>query len=224
MKNFRIFISATLAGIIFSIGSLAYLRCAGTSPFYAALVLAGALLAVTAFKFELFSDRAGYIFYSEKDYDKKLAKSLITVIGNIFGTALTAAALLGSTLSTIAEQSASLRFSESHLSAFAGAILCGILMFVATHGFKRLGGGVPGCFILIFASLGLLLLGAKHALIDIFYLVISLKFNINALMHILIVILGNFAGAIVFAELYSMQKDDEEHHYHKKHRSKSESK
>jgi formate/nitrite transporter FocA (FNT family) len=228
MKNFKLFISATLAGILFAIGTAAYLYYASSTPVLAALILAGSFLAIGTLNLDLFTDKAGYMFYAGTESDKNLVKALITVLGNIVGAVVVALALLGSGVTETIAPTVVEKFDNIHYTMFASSVICGMLTFVAAHGYKRLGGGFSGCLLIAFSTVAFVILGAEHTLIDVFCITSALHFTAESVLHVLIILVGNFAGAILFAEGYELKKSKNEHHYHERrssrrsHRSKSE--
>lgn len=207
-ENVKLFISSILAGFAFAIGSAMYLHYSSESVLSAAVIFSGAFLTIKAFKLNLFTCKAGYLFYTKENYDKNLSSLIISFLGNLIGVAAIAGMLIGSPIAEAAEVFMSAKSPIFFPTALAMSFICGMLMFVASHGYKRLNGGFSGCFILTFTSVVFLILGGEHALLNAFCSIITTEFTAESGLHFLFSLIGNIFGAIIFAELYLLQKKE----------------
>ena len=135
MKFLRNFVSAILGGISIGFGSAAYFALKDESLIAAALIFSLGFLAVVVFEFGLFTDKSGYIF-TKGQIEHNLSKLFTTLLGNLIGAWLCGAAfctaLYDVALATIKNMT-----SCSYFGVFIGAVVCGMLIFIAMHGYRK---------------------------------------------------------------------------------------
>ncbi|MFA7385262.1 MAG: formate/nitrite transporter family protein, partial [Bacilli bacterium] len=78
------------------------------------------------------------------------------------------------------------------------AILCGIMMYIAVEGYKRVPNDIAKVFLVIFSAMIFLMAGFEHSLANIYYFMLSGTFELKAFLYALIMLLGNAIGAIGF--------------------------
>ena len=135
MKN--IFFPAIFAGILISLGGIAYLKVGGLSG---ALLFAFGLASVINYKLPLFTGRAGFVKLNANG----LMELFVTWLGNLVGCALIGT-LVGDGDAALRECSAfaiSTRYYFDITHVFFSGVLCGIIMTTAVK-FASKGNYIP---------------------------------------------------------------------------------
>ncbi len=190
-KYGRAMIRAFLAGVCISIGGCVYMAC--EPKWVGAILFAVGLLTVVAFKLDLYTGKVGYVVENPPNY---LWIVLISIIGNFIGClfvglmmqyAFSPAALLATETAVAAKLDL-----EWYAAIFKG-ILCGMLMFIAVDFFKQ-----RQSFLAIFFCVPVFILaGFEHSIADMFYFCAAGVFSLDALVFIILVIIGNGIGGIL---------------------------
>ena len=135
MEKGRQFVSAVLAGLMICMGGTVYLS--QTNSVVGSFLFAVGLFTVVVFQLHLFTGKIGYLPFQNLTY---LTELLITWIGNLVGTFLTATMVRNSRIyegmAERVEQIAAVKLNDDFLSIFLLAIFCGMLMFIAVDCFK----------------------------------------------------------------------------------------
>lgn len=187
-----------LSGILISIGGCVYLSSITLGySWFGALLFSGGLYAICVYGFNLYTGKVGYIAYNFKD-----AKYIIFVlqicIVNILTTFLLGL-LIGSCFPSIHEaavKSYTAKLSSPYLKDLVSAIFCGMLMFLAVDTWKK--GNKIGLFIYVPVFI---ICGFDHSIANSFYNGASFgdyTFTLKNLLFVLIVILGNGLGGMIF--------------------------
>lgn len=187
-----------LSGILISIGGCVYLSSIALGySWFGALLFSGGLYAICVYGFNLYTGKVGYIAYNFKD-----AKYIIFVlqicIVNILTTFLLGL-LIGSCFPSIHEaavKSYTAKLVSPYLKDLVSAIFCGMLMFLAVDTWKK--GNKIGLFIYVPVFI---ICGFDHSIANSFYNGASFgdyTFTLENLLFVLIVILGNGLGGMVF--------------------------
>ena len=224
MKFLRSFVSAFLGGIAISLGCAAYCLFYGTSPILASFMFAIGFLAVVIFKFDLFTDKMGHLF--DKGRTEKNIKTLFTTLFGNLGGAILGGTLLLSKVYDLANPILSDKVLRTDtLALIASSFVCGILIYIGLHGFRKAGSGFTGCLVLVGATMLIGLCGFDYALFNAFLTGAGIRIigNYSSYAVQLLVLwigsaIGNAAGAVAFAYLckFSNKEDsDSDSHKHK---------
>jgi len=177
-------------------------RIAGSLLFPIGLTL------VCVFGFNLFTGKIGFLLDNKKDYLGFLA---LVYLGNILGSlafgALSLLIFKGSNLYlTALSVSQSKMFPSgvnflSIIKVFSGAVLCGVLVYLAILSYRVFKNYVLR-IVGIFVSIGLFVfLKFDHCIANMFYFAFSWSYDRwESYLNIVIVTLGNSFGAIFFNE------------------------
>lgn len=211
MKKTQIFVSAFLAGILIGIAGLLELLLHDTFPIAAALAFGAALLAISTLNLHLYTAKAGYLFWDSATVGKRAMHLLIALVGNVAGAGVVGVALSfvfsdsGFAAAAVAEC-----FDVDATSAAVSALLCGVLMFVAVHGYRRARNEIVGSLVLLGASAAIVLCGFEHSITDVFFVAFTRESALRGLTVAGIAVLGNLVGAVLFELLYEYKKSDSE--------------
>ncbi len=201
MKSFT---GAFLAGISIALGGLAFLsvenRIVG-----AALFTLG-LFTVCTFGLNLFTGKVCYVFDNGREY---LAALPLIWLGNLAGTG--AAALLASLtrqapqLREKAAQLCAVKTGDGLLSLFVLGLLCNIFIYIAVEGFRSNPHTEGKYLSLVFGVMGFILCGTEHCVADMFYFWMGRAWSVRGALAVLVITLGNIAGAVLFPLLRRVQ-------------------
>lgn len=199
-KVLSVLASSTAGGFFISLGCCVNLS-AGSKPLGAFLFSLGLFMIIT-FGFGLYTGKAGYMALKPPSY---IIEVVLTLVGNAFG-ALVFGALLWFTrpypeLSQAAARVTSVKFGDFPTGAFALAVFCGVLMFAAVDGNRRLsekGNFVGALFAVVMPVIAFILCGFNHCIADMGYFFISGCANFQkAGLYFLAVIPGNALGCML---------------------------
>lgn len=190
-----------LSGILISIGGCVYLASVAAGyPWFGSILFSGGLYAICVYGFNLYTGKVGYIGYHFSDV-KYIGFVGLVCLFNILTTFLLGV-LIGKYFPNI--QAAAVKSYTAKLAApywkdFVSAIFCGMLMFLAVDTWKQ--GQKIGLFIYVPVFI---IAGFDHSIANSFYNGAALgdyTFTLHNLWFVLIVILGNGVGGMVFPVL-----------------------
>ncbi len=199
MKKTVAFIAdGILAGFILSV-SCAVNMTAG-APLGAFLFSLG-LFAIITFKFGLYTGKAGYMAVNPPSYIPEVA---FTLLGNFAGSAVGGTLLrltrFGADLTESAVKIMTAKADDSILSAFVLAVFCGVLMYIAVDGSKRLREDknfAGALFIVVMPIFVFITCGFNHSIADMgYYFLSGCTGGVKSLVYLLIVVLGNAVGCM----------------------------
>ncbi len=196
MEKGRQFVSAVLAGMMIGMGGTVYL--AQTNSVVGSFLFAVGLFTVVVFQLHLFTGKIGYLPFQNLTY---LTELLITWIGNLVGTFLTATMVRNSRIyegmAERVEQIAAVKLNDDFLSIFLLAIFCGMLMFIAVDCFKTQKGSTLQ-FIGVFVPVMVFILsGFEHVIANMFYFSLSASWSGHCFASVLVMTLGNSIGGML---------------------------
>lgn len=172
-----------IAGILIALGATANLMLGGVAG---AIFFSFGLLTICALEAKLYTGKIAYYF------NYSVEEMIFMLIINCGTTAVMAALLLNTRIGpTLIEKAIPIvesKVSESYLSAFIMALMCGAVIYFAIELFKT-----KAYYGLILAIALFIICGFNHCVADYFYY--SLVGKIDILRWILVV-LGNSIGAI----------------------------
>lgn len=198
MKNFLNLLKGILAGIMIAIGGTVYLMA--SSKELGATLFAIGLFVIVVNGLNLFTGKIGYIINYSNSYLKEV---MLTLLGNFIGTLLTGGVLLCTRISKILNAKA-LKLVEAKLndnvtSIFILAIFCGVLMYLAVNGYKTIKDPL-GKYLAVFLGVSVFILsGFEHCVANMYYFTVAKAWSFHSIAFMLVMILGNAVGAILFA-------------------------
>lgn len=185
-------LKSILAGMAIGIGAIIFLSV--DNKVIGAVLFAVGLYIICTQGLNLYTGKVGYLVVN-KDSKAYLGYLLIVWIGNLLGTFLSAL-LLSFTRINICEKALNIcliKNNDTYMSLFILAIFCGILMYAAVDGYKKCNNPI----ILIFCVAVFILCGFEHSIADMAYYFIATSFNLDALIRIIVISVGNGIGGIL---------------------------
>lgn len=190
------FIKSVLAGIMIGIGGTIYLsidnKVVGASLFGIGLFM------IVIYGFNLYTGKIGYLV---DNFNFKYIKMLvITLIGNFIGTFLVGYILkftrIYSLIHDKAKSLVDIKLDDSLVSILILAFFCGILMYLAVNTYKE--NKDIGKYLGVFLGVIVFILcGFEHCIANMYYFSVANAWNVNALLYLLIMILGNSLGGML---------------------------
>ncbi len=199
----RVLLNSILAGLAISLGGWAYLcitQKMGTN-ILASFVFSFGLILICNFGFNLYTGKICYLFNNaEKKFGNRLLDMGIILLGNLIGTlifslllrVLSGNNLIYETLESITTTKLNYTWYETIVRAF----FCGILVYTAVEGFRKIDSSI-GKYIMLIMSIGIFIIsGFEHSIANMFYYFLNLNFTFNALISILLCVIGNSIGGL----------------------------
>ncbi|MDO4460526.1 MAG: formate/nitrite transporter family protein, partial [Clostridia bacterium] len=191
MKNYlHTFVTAVLAGLCIGIGGIVFLSV--ENKVVGSVLFAVGLYAICAHGLSLFTGKVGYLVNEKPKYLLNLA---VIWLGNLAGTWLSAVCARATRISGITERAtamADVKTADSLVSLFILGIFCGMLMYIAVEGYKR----VKNPLMLVFPVSVFILCGFEHCIADMFYFSLA-GWSIKAVIATLVITVGNGVGGVL---------------------------
>lgn len=177
------FIKAILAGICISIGCNIYLAC--DNKYIGAFLFTIGLITILLFGFNLYTGSVGYIVSNGLSFTKTV---FIALIGNAIGC-IGMGWVFPSEVATIL---CGQKLQTPLIDVFCRSIMCGLLMFIAVDPYKTHRTFIPA----MFCVPTFIISGYEHSIADISYLIMGRTLTLQALIFIIVVIIGNAIGGL----------------------------
>ena len=201
MKYLNFLVKGIYAGVMISIGGIAYLAI--PDKVVGSFIFSIGLLTVCMYNLNLYTGKIGYILVNKINYIWEL---LISLIGNLLGTLVVGSIMRLTRYSGYVETAKNLvdiKLNDSLLSIFILAIFCGIIMYIAVNNYKKENNDI-GKYIGIFMGvMAFILCGFEHCIANMFYFSIAGILNLKMLLYLLVMIAGNSIGSIFIAFYYN---------------------
>lgn len=196
MKNIiNILVRAFLTGIAIGIGGAVFLSC--ESKVVGAFLFGTGLFAILTFGFYLYTGKVGYIVENKPEYIGEVA---LIWLGNLIGTFVSARLLLLTRVAGIASKAASMcevKMNDNLVSLFVLAIFCGMLMFIAADGYKKISHETGKCLAIFLPVMAFILSGFEHCIANMFYFSLADAWTVKSFGYLLVMTLGNAAGGML---------------------------
>ena len=194
--NIEILIKSILAGIMIGIGGTIYLSL--DNKIVGSILFAIGLFVIVVYSFNLYTGRIGYLI---NNFNKKYIRELIiTLIGNFIGTFFVGFILKYTRIYTMisdkAKTLAEIKLNDTLISILILSFFCGILMYLAVNTYKEVKD--IGKYLAVFLGVIVFILcGFEHCIANMYYFSVANIWNLNTLLYLLIMILGNSLGGIL---------------------------
>ena len=192
MKRLDDILKSILAGLAIGIGATIFLSV--DNKVIGAVLFAVGLYIICTQSLNLYTGKVGYLVQNKEKLSYLIFLGIVW-LGNLIGTYLSAL-LISFTRIYISEKAiniCTIKNSDSYISLFILAIFCGILMYAAVDGYKKCNNPL----ILIFCVAVFILCGFEHSIADMAYYFIAGSFNLDALIRIVFISIGNGLGGIL---------------------------
>ena len=194
----KCFLKSILAGIMIAVGGTVYLsldnKAVGASLFTIGLV------SVLLCNFNLYTGKIGYLV---NNFNLKYIKEMfITLVGNFIGASFIGFILrytrIYSNVKSKADILAGAKLNDSLLSIFILSIFCGLLMYFAVNGFKKVNDF--GKYLVVYLGVVVFILcGFEHCIANIYYFSVADVWSLKTLGYVGVMILGNSLGSFILS-------------------------
>lgn len=205
MKYIKCLTKGILAGLAISFGGFLYLRVnylTGTNVLGAFLFAFGLIL-ICNFDFYLYTGKICYVFdKSEESFGSKIINLLIILIGNLLGALVFSFLMRVLTIESNKEMFEALsnvvekKINYSWYIMIGLGFFCGILVYLAVEGFKKIDNNFGKYVVLILSIGGFIVCGFEHSIANMFYYFLNGSYSLNAILSILLCVLGNSIGGV----------------------------
>ena len=190
------FIKSVLAGIMIAIGGTIYLSI--DNKVVGASLFGIGLFTIVVYGFNLYTGKIGYLV---DNFNFKYIKMLvITLIGNFIGTFLVGYILkftrIYSLIHNKAKSLVDIKLDDSLVSILILAFFCGILMYLAVNTYKE-SKDISKYLGVFLGVIVFILCGFEHCIANMYYFSVANAWNVNALLYLLVMILGNSLGGML---------------------------
>lgn len=212
MKHIQTLIKGFLAGIAISFGGWLCLKTNAMTnvdiigPFLFTL----GLILICNFGFFLYTGKICYLF--DKTEEKTLSKALtllIMLVGNLLGTLFFSSLLKlfmqdNTTNINIIENlklTVESKIDYSWYQMIGLSFFCGMLVYIAVEGFKKIDNNFGKYVVLVLAIAGFIIMGFEHSIANMFYYFLSGNFSLMAFVSLLLCVIGNSLGGLFIPTL-----------------------
>lgn len=228
MKYLSVLIKGILAGICISIGGFICLKAnvAANSKILGAFLFPIGLILICNFGYFLYTGKICYLFENkEQSYKEKVLSLLLGLFGNLVGCVAVAVVLRLINQSFITESQVAQAWYSSNAQLFINlnysvnsklnyawyemiilSAFCGMLVYIAVEGFKTIEHHIGKYLVLILAIAGFIICGFEHSIANMFYYFLNGTFTINAIVSLLLCVIGNSFGGLFIPSLKMLIK------------------
>lgn len=196
------FISSILAGIMIGIGGSVFVALSATSRVAGAILFAVGLFTVIVFRLHLYTGKICYAYTGSDKWYTRAANLALVLLGNTVGASLAGFALSEKLMATAAPIVAAKMATPLWLVFILGAF-CGILIYVAVEGYRRAPDGVKAAMVFLGVAV-FILAGFEHSIADIFYFAAAREVSLSGFLFLMVVVLGNTVGGMLFGWLHAV--------------------
>ena len=197
MELVKWFVRGILAGICISMGGVVLLGTTASVgaeyKWVGACLFAIGLFTVIHFGFNLYTGKIGYVLQNDKVYLVEVAMGLI---GNLVGCLFIGYAFqFDGAVAMCQPKIDSLDFTDLYtvFNTLMKGVMCGMLMFIAVDFYKT-----KGSYIATFVAVPVFIMaGFEHSIADMFYFSSAMMWDLDAVIFILIIIVGNALGGML---------------------------
>ena len=228
MKYLSVLIKGILAGICICIGGFICLKAnvAANSKILGAFLFPIGLILICNFGYFLYTGKICYLFENkEQSYKEKVLSLLLGLFGNLVGCVAVAVVLRLINHSFITESQVAQAWYSSNAQLFINlnssvnsklnyawyemiilSAFCGMLVYIAVEGFKTIEHHIGKYLVLILAIAGFIICGFEHSVANMFYYFLNGTFTINAIVSLLLCVIGNSFGGLFIPSLKMLIK------------------
>lgn len=196
----KYFYNGIAAGILIVISCSTFLS---SNNYIGALLFSLGLYTICIKSYSLYTGRIGFILKEHSKSD--ILNLLLGLLGNIIATIIFGLLISYSipNLEIIAKETCITKLeNQSAIQTFVRSLFCGILMYVAVSSYKE-EKSILNIFLCVPAFI---LAGFEHSIANVAYFSIANIFNFEALIFILMSLLGNTFGALILPIFKSYRK------------------
>ena len=200
-KYLDFLIKGIYAGVMIGVGAVVFLS--NSDSVLGSFFFSIGLLMICMYGMNLYTGKIGYILVNKIDYVYEL---FISLVGNFIGTFLVGKLVLFSRISTIAEKAnkiSMIKLNDTIPSILILSFFCGMLMYLAVNNYKKVTNDLGKYLSIFMCVMVFILCGFEHCVANMAYFTIGGVWSMDALLYLIIMILGNSLGSIFIAFFYN---------------------
>jgi formate/nitrite transporter FocA (FNT family) len=146
--------------------------------------------------YNLYTGKVGYLIDNKPKY---MIDIILMIVGNFIGIMFVALIVRLASIDIIIDNAQILvnyKLSYQWYQALGLAVLCGMVMYLAAEGYRRSENAFARVIIVLFAVVIFIIAGFEHSIADLFYFAVANIWSWQALIFIVLLIIGNGIGAI----------------------------
>lgn len=198
LESFKsILTKAVLSGVMIGLGGIVYLVM--ENKLMGAFMFSFGLFTIIQRGFALYTGKVGYIPENKPIYIREV---LITLLGNIIGTGISAGLVMltriGTKVHEAAKASMEVKMGDSIPSQLILGFFCGMLMYLAVDNGKKCRANGTDVSFVFGVSVPVMLFifcGFNHSVADCFYMFASGP-SLSGFLYVLVVAVGNACGGM----------------------------
>lgn len=195
----KTFIKSIMAGIAISLGAIIYLTL--DNHIIGSFLFTIGIFTIYTFGLDLFTGKVCYIPNKDLSFMKTL---LIVILGNAVGAVGMGYLLRETKLVSLVKHTTKIvdvKLADGLFSTFVMALLCGVMICIAVIGYQTIQDSLGKYLALFLPIMVFILSGFEHSIADMFYFSMANAWDMNAFLHIIVIIFGNLVGgaALPFA-------------------------
>lgn len=189
----KTFINSIWGGIMISIGAAVYLNC--PNKMVGAFLFSIGLITIMIFKFKLYTGEIGCV-----RKPNEIPYILTILIGNFIGCL----SILMMPTNNV-EQIISDKLTCYLPYVFGKSIICGVIIYICVATYRT----TQNWYITLIGVPTFILCGAEHSIADLCFIFAAREFTLNALIFIIVVVIGNAIGSLCVSlcTQYTKQND-----------------
>ncbi|MGI5896257.1 MAG: formate/nitrite transporter family protein [Oscillospiraceae bacterium] len=191
----NVFLKAVPAGMLIAVGGVLYLSV--DNKYIGSFLFGIGLFLIFSYQFFLFTGKVGYAVENGPRYWADLG---VIWLGNLAGALLTGFGVLATRIAPISEKAAELcaaKLGDHLLSIFILSMFCGMLMFVAADNYKNRKSSLQKHLAIFLPVMVFILCGFEHCVANMFYFTAGQAWGPKTAGYLVVMSLGNAAGAFV---------------------------
>lgn len=200
MNNKKIMISSIMSGFCIGIGGTIFLSV--DNKILGAFFFAIGLMTICSYGLHLYTGKVCYFFDNDNKY--KLQIPLIW-IGNLIGIEILCFLLKYTRYYINLNEKALIlcqtKINDNLLSLFILGFFCNIMIYIAVEGYKTIQFEFGKYLSLFLGVMVFILCGFEHSIADMYYFGIANVWNIDVIIKLITITIGNAFGGIVFHEI-----------------------
>lgn len=205
-RRISVILSSFLSGGLIGIGVIVYCAMMSISKFAGAFLFGLGLFSIIIFGLWLYTGKIGFV--SENTNLSYAFNLFLCVIFNFLGvaavTGLYKLTRMGDSVISNASNIVALKENDSWWSILILSFFCGIMIYIAVKGYKSTDNNVGKIFIVFLPVMVFILSGFEHCVANVGYYVLAGTFSSRTIPYILLMIVGNSIGSIVFDGLLKL--------------------
>ena len=179
----KILLKSILAGLMISVGTLAYINAPSV---VGAFMFSVGILSILELKLLLFT---GVVPYANKI--KEIPYLLTVLLGNIIGC-LTMVMFPSEVAAQIVQE----KLSDSFIVILVSSMLCNIMIYCAVESYKS-----KNILTVILSIAAFIICGFNHSIANVCFVVSSRIFTLQTVFFVILSIIGNSFGGIIFRRM-----------------------